>query len=185
MEEKTALKKKTSKPILHELYDWAESMLSAIILVIVILTFIIRGTVVDGDSMLPTLEDNQFLMLSRVYGNMLNYNDIVVVYAQNLAAGDGTGNYGKPIIKRVIGLAGDEVYVCRESGEAFRNPLNQNGLSVTDKYTVPANHIFVLGDNRGNSMDSRHSNVGMIDNNYIIGRVIFRVTPFELFGSVK
>lgn len=204
--EETVKTKKQPKPLLHELYDWGESMLFALVMVIVILTFIVRGTVVDGDSMLPTLRDQQFLALSRIYGS-LSHNDIVVVYAPNLAADDGSGGYGKPIIKRVIGLPGDVISFDFDEGVVYRNnaalPLEyidgfiyEDGHIINDytftrrgvadgaELTVPDNHIFVLGDNRNNSVDSRDKEVDMVSYNYIIGKVIFRVTPFDLFGRI-
>ncbi|MCL2108301.1 MAG: signal peptidase I [Oscillospiraceae bacterium] len=171
------------KKLTHEIFDWADSMLFVLVAVILVLTFAIRGTVVDGESMYPTLDDGHFLMLSPILP--LNHNDIVVVYAHKLAANDGTGGYGKPIIKRVIGLPGDMIYIDRETGEVLHDITNDDGLFKVNTYVVPENHIFVLGDNRHFSMDSRHPDVGMIEYNYIIGKVLFRVTPFELFGAIK
>jgi signal peptidase I len=190
--------KKTKRKTTRELYEWAESIILALICVILLLTFTFRGTIVDGGSMMPTLHDEQFLTLIHVYGE-LNYNDIVVVYATRL---DG----GKPIIKRVIGLPGDTIRIDFEEGIVYRNGTaleieHRDGIIyeeghiinslTTDKHdmsdrqvVVPDNHIFILGDNRNSSIDSRDRRVGMVDRNYVIGKILFRVTPFELFGPV-
>jgi signal peptidase I len=135
----------------------------------------------------------------------LKHNDIVVIYATGIPAGDGT--YGKPIIKRVIGLPGDTIRIDTVEGVVYRNsaalPLSElrgtiyeDGhviadytrsrfdMPVTDELLVPDNCIFVMGDNRNNSKDSRDRSVGMVDKNYVIGKVLLRVTPFERLGQV-
>jgi len=206
MQETTTVNKpKSSKKVLLEIYDWGESLLAAAIAVIVILTFMVRVTIVDGDSMLPTLRDNQFLALSRIY-NAPKHNDIVVIFAQGMVADDGI-SYGKPIIKRVVGLPGDTISIDSEAGVIYRNGepltleyidgfLHENGHRISDytymrrdipegaELVVPDYHVFVLGDNRNNSIDSRANNVGMVELNYVIGKVLFRITPFDLFGPV-
>jgi signal peptidase I len=197
---------KRKKFAARELYDWAESVLAAFIAVIIILVFVVRGTRVEGGSMIPTLHDSQFLAISHIYSE-LSYNDIVVIYAKDVEVNPGTGEYGKPIIKRVIGLPGDTIYIDTGNGMIYRNGTalpteNRGGVIYEDGHvisdytrnrydvpegatlTVPANHIFVMGDNRNLSKDSRSRDVGMVDQNYVIGRVIIRITPFNQFGAV-
>jgi len=204
METKTPEKKpKTPKKATHELYDWVESILAGLIIVITVLTFLVRGTRVDGGSMLPTLEDAQFLAITHIYSE-LRHNDIVVVYAKDI---DGYGQ-GRAVIKRVIGLPGDVISIDTQSGKVFRNgsalPIEyKNGLVYEDGHIisdltrsrsdmpedaeliVPENSLFIMGDNRNSSKDSRDSSVGMVDENYVIGRVLLRITPFEKFGTVE
>jgi len=202
--ESTIAAKKAKKPLL-EVYDWSESFLAAIIAVLVVLTFVVRGTTVDGDSMIPTLHNRQFLVMSRIYSTP-RHNDIVVIFAHNMVADDGR-SYGKPIIKRVVGLPGDTISIDSEAGIVYRNgealPLEfrdgilyEDGHIINDytsrrfdmqpgtELTVPDNHIFVMGDNRNNSVDSRDNSVGMVERNYVIGKVFFRLTPADKFGLV-
>jgi signal peptidase I len=192
------------KKALNEIYEWTESILFALIMVVVILTFIVRGTRVEGDSMLPTLEDRQFLAISRLYTS-LRHGDIVVVVAENI---DGINAEPRNVIKRVIGLPGDTISIDAEAGLVYRNGealpveyrdnlIYENGYTINDvtkalfsmpqgaEWTVPENHIFVMGDNRNCSKDSRSSDVGMIDTNYVIGRVVFRLTPASELGQVN
>jgi signal peptidase I len=204
MEEAAVKKPKVFKKILKEIYEWTESILFALIVVIFILTFIARGTRVEGDSMLPTLEDAQFLAISHLYTS-LKHGDIVVVYSPTI---DGPASAGRNVIKRVIGIPGDTISIDTAEGVVYRNgealPIEyredgaifENGYTISDVtrarfdmpeggvWEVPENHIFVMGDNRNSSKDSRSNDVGMIDTNYVIGRVIFRVTPWSEFGRV-
>ncbi|MDR2532614.1 MAG: signal peptidase I [Oscillospiraceae bacterium] len=205
MEEKALPKKKTAKSAIHELYDWTESILAALIAVIIILVFVVRTTRVEGGSMLPTLHDSEFLAITHLYSG-LKYNDIVVIYAKNIETDEN--EYGKPIIKRVIGLPGDTIYLDSGNGVIYRNDealpteyrdglIYEDGHVINDytrsrgempegaTWTVPEYHIFVLGDNRNYSKDSRNRDVGMVDQNYVIGRVILRITPFDKFGMVN
>jgi len=203
MEQKTSFKAKTARAILSELYDWSESIIAALVAVIMVLTFVVRATVVDGNSMLPTLTDSQFLALSRIYGS-LQHNDIVVIYAKNIEAERGV--FGKPIIKRIVGLPGDTINIDFDEGVVYRNGealpqevsdgfIHEDGhlindytkrrLSMEGEVAVPENSVFVMGDNRNDSLDSRDSAVGMVDMNYIVGKVLFRLTPFNKFGAVR
>ena len=185
----------------YEAFDWAESILTAIITIVLIFTFIIRINTVDGVSMEPTLTGGQKLLVSDLFYTP-DYNDIVIVQAANL---DG----GKPIVKRIIGLPGDTVKIDFEIGTVYRNgeplPIEiKDGFLYEDghkietptnlsqdmisgqEYTVPENCYFVMGDNRNNSKDSRLlSVIGFVDKNYIAGRALFSIFPLSTFGAVK
>lgn len=185
----------------NEVFDWLESVLTAIVMIVLLFTFIIRINTVDGSSMEPTLVGGQKLVVSDLFYTP-DYNDIVIVQAAGL---DG----GKPIVKRVIGLPGDTVKIDFTSGTVYRNgePLvmeKREGFLYEDghkietatnlsqdmisgkEYTVPENSYFVMGDNRNNSKDSRLlSVIGFIDKNYIAGRALFSIFPFSTFGAIE
>jgi signal peptidase I len=196
-----SLKKHLSFVIAKEGYEWLDCIISALLIVVLILAFAARGTRVDGNSMLPTLENNQFLIISDLFYKP-KYNDIIVLQANGL---EDNGHYGKPIVKRVIGLPGDRIHIDFINGVVWRNnrPLEleeknghiyEDGHMINDythnqidmpiEFDVPAGHVFVMGDNRNDSLDSRADEVGAVDERYIIGKVIWRVLPKKDFGSV-
>ena len=190
------------RKFLKDVFDWTESVVIAIVAIIVVFTFFMRVTSVDGLSMMPTLHDGERLIITDFMFKP-KYNDIVVIQAKGLKNEDG--EMGKPIIKRVVGLPGDEIDIDFEAGTVFRNgePLEiseSDGILYEDGHmlntptslmegqvfplTVPGGSIFVMGDNRNNSMDSRDARVGFVNDKYIIGKAFFRITPAPRFGSL-
>ena len=135
---------------------------------------------ISGDSMSPTLEHDEI---------------VVLLKTKNLERGDLIGFYyqGKILLKRVIGLPGDEV-VIDSDGNVYVNGELLEETYVTEKklgdcdlqfpYKVPGTSYFVLGDRRSNSVDSRNSVVGSISRDDIIGKVFVRVWPLTKFGFV-
>lgn len=194
---------KAKGSLLNEAFDWVESILIAVIAIILIFTFLVRVTSVDGSSMNPTLVDQERLLVTDLFYSP-QYNDIVILQANGLI--NENGEYGKPIVKRVIGLPGDTINIDFDNGIVYRNgealkletidgllyedghtinDYTHNRLDFTGEVTVPAGCIFVLGDNRNWSTDSRSGLVGMVDENYIIGKAFFRITPFNKFGTIN
>lgn len=186
----------------RELFDWLESVLVALTAVVVALTFTARITVVDGDSMLPTLIDKQYLVISNLFFTPA-HNDIIVLQANNIP--NENDELGKPIVKRIIGVEGDVIDIDFEKGVVYRNgtalELEEKGSLIYEDghminnytfvresfdkaVTVPEGCVFVMGDNRGNSLDSRSSIVGMVDTHYVVGKVFWRIFPVNKFGSV-
>lgn len=169
-------------------YDWMEAIVSALIAVMVLFVFCFRvNVVVDGPSMQPNFYDGY-----RVFVNCIDRNfsrgDVVVIDAE------GTNlNPKARIIKRVIATSGDKVDIDSDSGYVLINdkPLDEsdyirNGITQKDgtaqfPTTVPPGCVFVLGDNRTVSEDSRFREVGMINEKYIIGKVGFILSPFKGF----
>lgn len=200
-QEKKEEVKKDVHSAVKEVFDWVETLIMAMIFIIVLFTFIIRVNTVDGDSMNPTLQDGQKLLVTDLFYTP-DYNDIVIVQAAKL---DG----GKPIIKRIIGLPGDKISIDFTKGIVYRNGealqietnngvLYEDGHKINDyttknlemvsgqEETVPENCYFVLGDNRNRSTDSRAlSTVGFVDKNYIAGRAVFSIFPFNVFGFIE
>ena len=168
-----------------ELLDWMESILISVAVVVLIFTFLLRPVGVDGDSMRPTLEDGDRLLVTHLFYTPRR-GDIVVVNSTGL---------GKLIVKRVIGLPGDtvdidferhEVYVNgEEQNEPYIDEPTQDPEDVAFPVTVSENALFVMGDNRNNSQDSRSAAVGQIDEEDIIGKAVFRLYPFSSVGFIS
>ena len=167
---------------LHTIYEYAEAVLLAMVLLVALFTFCFRIAGVKGDSMNPTLEQNDRLILA-VHFYEPAYEDIVVInrYTED------------PLIKRVIGVAGDTIRIDGEMGLVYRNgELLEEAYvetltlpkDLTDEVTVPEGSIFVLGDNRAVSKDSRSTEIGMVDVDDVVGKVILRVWPIHSFGTV-
>lgn len=170
----------------RELFDWVESCVCALVLILLAFVFLVRTATVSGSSMVPTLHDRERLLLWQAGYHDPQYEDIVVV--------DRTGTGEPPVIKRVIGRAGDRIDIDFSAGEVRRN-----GELLAEPYvyeptyafqdvefpvTVPEGTVFVMGDNRNHSLDSRDSSIGMVDLRRIMGRAVLRLYPFEAAGWV-
>lgn len=189
-------KQSEKKPIgfCGEFYDWISSVFSAVLCFIIIFTLFARIVTVDGDSMLQTLHNGERLIVSD-FAYTPQYGDIVILHANKLY-NEATGTYGKPIVKRVIGLPGDVIRIDFNKGivyrngnaldEPFTNTLTQNPEDFphdTD-VVVEQGKVFVLGDNRNWSKDSRSADVGQVDMRYIMGKAYIRIWPFSEFGLI-
>ena len=195
LSEQTVPEEKSNSSFYKEFYDWVTFIFLSVLCFIMIFTVAIRVITVDGESMLPTLKHQNMLLVSDV-GYQPQYKDIVIVYAPNLYNSD-TKTFGKTIVKRVIGLPGDTVRIdfgegiVYRNGEALDEPYTnsltniQQGFPNNKDVVVPENKIFVLGDNRNDSKDSRSYDIGMVDVRYVIGKSLFRVWPFDQLGSVE
>ena len=166
----------------NEIMDWIKVIVVAVILSFLITRFV-KPTIVKGESMLPTLRPNDYLIVNcSAYKNNrdIKYMDIVV-FESEIPLKE---NKKKDLVKRVIGLPGDHIVV--DEGKVYRNDteLDQSFTNdgITDRNTdvvVTDGHIFVMGDNRLNSSDSRDSRVGLVDMDKIIGKVCMRLFPFN------
>ena len=169
----------------RELYDWIESLMVALIFCVLLFSFFIRLIDVSGPSMNPTLYEGNKMLVSDLFYKP-KAGDVVVFRNVN------ENQEEKALVKRVIATEGQEVNIDFEhgivyvDGEALEEdyaaePIH-NKLDFIGPKTVPTGCVFVLGDNRNSSRDSRARSIGMVDERLIVGRVYAVVYPVD---SVK
>lgn len=177
----------TSEERKKELMEWLRAILLALI-VGSILSMTVRPTLVSGNSMAPTLNDRNYLIIDKVtYRFEPPARGDIVVFKTKLKTAQGVS---KDLIKRIIAVPGDELVV--EGGDVFVNghQLKESYVleEITEgslKMTIPPEKVFVLGDNRHISMDSRSDQVGLIPYYDIRGKILIRVLPVKDFGQVN
>ncbi|MBR3681491.1 MAG: signal peptidase I [Clostridia bacterium] len=184
------------------LFDFIELFVFTLAAVLIITSFVVRHSVVEGDSMLGTIHSGETLIISDLFYEP-RVGDIVVVDDHSTAL-------KKPIIKRVIAVGGDTVRVTKVgiavNGVLLDEPyVYTDGLAYTYsvypseayssnetltvevgvyyEFVVPEGELFVLGDHRNMSTDSR--DIGTVDVDAVVGRVLLRVFPFDVFGRVE
>lgn len=177
--------KDKKKNLLSDVYDWLETVVIAVAVVSVIFSFVFRIVSVSGDSMKNTLQNNDKLLISDVFYKP-QVGDIIIVSRSD--AYDKMQDQD-PLIKRVIATEGQTVDINFETGEVF-----VDGKLIVEDYikeptfmsadvefpvTVDDNCVFVLGDNRNESKDSRFSEIGMIPEDRVIGKALIRLFPLS------
>ena len=162
-------------------YDWISAMISALTVLVLIFTFWFRIVGVDGESMVPSLNDGDRLILLSASGGCVA-GDVVVV-----------DRYVKePLIKRVIAVAGDTInilpdYTVTVNGRVLDEPYITGSTVLRDfsgPVTIPEGYIFVMGDNRAISLDSRSVEVGLVSVKDVVGVAKLRVWPLSQFGRI-
>ena len=174
-----------------DLYFWLQALVMALVVLILLFTFVGRIIGVDGSSMVPTLHDGDLLLLQSI-GYTPEQGDVVVLTK------DFANYVGQPIVKRVIATGGQTVEIDYDAGVVYvdgvaldepyiNEPMRRPGAAEmdVDSVTVPEGCIYVLGDNRNNSTDSRHRDLGVIDNRYVLGRALCILLPFQDFGPIE
>ncbi|MBQ8567824.1 MAG: signal peptidase I [Oscillospiraceae bacterium] len=192
--------KKNGNPY-EELLEWVETIVFAFFAVILLFTFVLREAFVDGDSMNDTLADGDKLIVSHLFYEP-EVGDIVIINSENgyIYGADNqlqaVPGLGKAIVKRIIATGGQQVDINFETGE-----VKVDGKAIDEPYikeltkrdegghqypvTVPEGYVFVMGDNRMNSTDSRSALVGFVSEEDVLGKVVFRFMPFNSFGKIE
>lgn len=174
------------KGLVSALFDGVDSVRNAILAVFVIFTFVFRAVGVDGSSMVPTLHDGDWMAVRSIVTEVKR-GDIVIItqpWDRNV-----------PIVKRVIAVSGDvvnidfnlhEVYVNGEKlNEPYINEPTALSYDMQFPLTVEEGKVFVMGDNRNDSLDSRSSRIGLIDERYIFGKAEVRLHPIKDWNIYK
>ena len=164
----------------RDLYEWAQALVCSVLAVVLLFTFVIRLIGGDGHSMVPTLQDgDRLLVLNAMLDSDYQYGDIVVLRKDTFLE--------EPIVKRVIATEGQTVDIDFVSGavyvdgelleEDYINEPTYVEEGTEFPLTVPEGSIFVMGDNRNHSSDSRSSDLGTVDIRYVIGKAVFLLFP--------
>lgn len=167
------------------IFDWIRCIIFAVAIVILCLTFVFRLVNVDGSSMYDTLSTKDKVIVTN-FMYTPKTNDIVVI--------SHGAQYANPIIKRVIATEGQTLEIDYENdriivdgivikepyidGSTFEGNIGDNEIP----YVIPEGKIFVMGDNRKVSLDSRSTKIGLIDVKDVIGKAEFVAFPFDHFG---
>lgn len=190
MEEKNEQPKLTKEESFKlDLYFWLQALVMALVGLILVFTFVGRIIGVDGQSMVPTLHHRDMLLLQSI-GYTPKQGDVVVL-TKEFATVD------QPIVKRVIATGGQTVDIDYAAGtvtvdgvvldepyinERMQVPVSQH--ETITHVTVPEGSIFVMGDNRNHSSDSRDERLGTVDERYVLGRALWVLLPFQNFGAI-
>ena len=163
-------------------FDWLGSLVAALVVVLVIMTFCFRIIDVDGRSMEPTLINTDKVVITDLFYTPHDGDIVIISHAEE---------YSKPLVKRVIATAGQELRIDYDKnavyvdGEKLDEPYIQ-GVTVSGDVPaqelngiVPEGKVFVMGDNRSISLDSRYRQIGFIDENAIIGKAQLDIIPHK------
>ncbi len=166
------------------LYEWVESFVKTVVVVVFVFTFFARTSIVQGASMERTLQEGDLLLVTRLFYTPAQ-GDIVVATKPIML--------NEPLVKRVIATGGQTVDIDFQSGivsvdglqyeEPYVNSPTNKQYDLKFPIIVPKGQLFVMGDNRNHSLDSRSTKIGFIDERYILGKVFWRILPIQKFGK--
>lgn len=180
------VKEEESFGISSVVFDITGTMLTAVIILLVIMSFFVRQVTVDGPSMNNTLQHEERLLVSCFNYTPQNGDIVIITHGKNL---------DEAIVKRVIATEGQHLTINYETNEVV-----VDGVLLDEEYTegttiplhnptqipdvIPEGYVFVMGDNREHSLDSRSVNVDLIPVQNIIGKAFMRIYPFSSFGAI-
>jgi signal peptidase I len=170
-----------------EMYDWVYSLIIALIICVIIFAFFIRVIDVVGTSMNPTLNNNDKMLVSGLLYKP-SVGDVVVFKKDEY-------DPDKALVKRVIAVEGQEINMDFEKGIVYINgqPIvedyilepTMNKLDFIGPKTVPEGCVFVMGDNRNASVDSRKTEIGMVDTRLILGKAYYVIYPLSVIRVIE
>ena len=173
-----------------DVYTWLQALVVALTVLLVLFTFFGRIIGVDGHSMDPSLNDKDLLFLQCVAYEP-EQGDVVVLHKD-------FGDITTPIVKRVIAVGGQTVEIDYNTSTVYVDgvPLEEDYImepmvrpdspyAQGTYWEVPEGCVFVMGDNRNHSSDSRDNRLGPVDERYILGKAICTILPFQHIGLVE
>ena len=170
-----------------DLYDWIQSLMVALVICVALFIFAVRVIDVSGSSMVPTLRDGDKMIVSDLFYKP-KYGDIVVFKTDKY-------DPDRALVKRVIATEGQEISLDFDRGvvyidgspieEDYIAELTTTKLDFIGPQTVPEGCVFVMGDNRNASTDSRKKEIGMVDERMILGRAYYVVFPISAMGRIQ
>lgn len=170
-----------------DMYDWVQCLIVALIICVVFFAFFVRIIDVVGTSMNPTLNNSDKMLVSGLFYKP-KVGDVVVFKKDEY-------NPNKALVKRVIAVEGQEINIDFDRGIVYIDgqPIQEDYIAELTKTkedfigpkTVPAGCVFVMGDNRNMSTDSRKTEIGMVDTRLILGKAYMVIYPLSEFRVIK
>ncbi len=185
--------------IVQEIFEWLDVLATAVITVVIIFSLFFRVATIEGKSMNNTLYSEDKVIITNL-AYTPKYGDIVVISRNIDNSVDHVVGGQVPIIKRVIAVAGQTVDIDFVQGIVY-----VDGVALQEDYAktptnlcyndgvefpvyIPEGYVFVLGDNRNDSLDSRSARIGemgLVDTRYVLGHAVFRIFPFNSIGLLR
>ncbi|MCI5655927.1 MAG: signal peptidase I [Candidatus Pseudoruminococcus sp.] len=179
--------KTTSYGAVTSIFEWVQPLLVALVFITMLLTFVFRQVTVSGSSMYDTLKNGDRLIITNMFYEPQVGDIVVISHGQN---------YDSALIKRVIALEGQTLSINFETGDVVVDGVLLDEKYITGKTiedprsplevpsVIPEGYVYVMGDNREHSSDSRNTNIGLIKKSDIVGKAQFRIFPVDSFGSI-